>query len=93
MSLDVRPEFDVESFTRLEHLKAISLNHGLIQDCGRGWHITEIFADESFTKRSVRWQGKKRFRIECHFWYGILMIWSDGRWTTMANKLKSCRFL
>ena len=53
VSLDVRPESDLESFTGLSHLKAIPVNHGRIQDCGRGRHIFQIPADESFTKRCV----------------------------------------
>lgn len=66
VSLDVRPKFDVESVTRPEHLKAISLDHGLIEDCGGRRDMSQIFADECFMKGSVRWQGKKSFRIECH---------------------------
>ena len=66
MSLDVRPETDVESVTRLEHLQTIPLNHGLIQDSGGCRDMSQVLADECFTKGSVRWQGKKSFRIESH---------------------------
>ena len=63
VSLDMRSKSDLESFTRLQHLQAISLHSGLIQDSGRRGYIFNILADESFTKRSVRWQGKKSFRM------------------------------
>lgn len=66
VSLDVRPETDVESVTRLKHLQTISLDHGLIHDSGRRRDIFQILANESFTKGSVWWQGKKSFRMECH---------------------------
>ena len=67
VSLDMRSKSDLESFTRLQHLKAISLNNGLIQDCGRRGYIFYILADERFTKRSVRWQGMKSCRVGYHF--------------------------
>ena len=54
VSLDVRPEPDVESVTRLEHLKAIPLDHGLVEDCGGRRDMSQIFANERFTKDSVR---------------------------------------
>ena len=53
VSLDMRPEPNVESFACLQHLKAIPLDHGLIQDCGWGRDIFQIFTDESLTKRCV----------------------------------------
>lgn len=81
MSLDVRPESDLKSFTRLQHLSAIPLNDSPIKDRGRSRHIFQILADQSFTKRCVRWQGKKAFRIEVHFWLLVQVVdeLSDGR--------------
>ena len=67
VSLDVRPESDLESFTCLQHLKAISLNHGFVQNRGRRRHLSQMFADESITKLCLGWQGKKGLGIECHF--------------------------
>lgn len=67
VSLDVRPETDVESVTRLEHLQTIPLHHGLIHDSDGRRDIFQILAKESFTKDSLRWQGKERCRIKCHF--------------------------
>lgn len=66
VSLDVRPESDVESVTCLEHLKAIPLDYGLIEDCRGRRDMSHILADECFTKGSVRWQRKKSFRIGFH---------------------------
>lgn len=66
MGLDVRPEPDLEGLTCLEHLEAIPLNHGLIQDCGRRRNIFQVLANEGFTKCCVGWQGKKASRIKCH---------------------------
>ena len=51
----MRAESDVESVTRLEHLKAIPFCHRLIEDCGGHRDMSQTFADESFTKGSVRW--------------------------------------
>ena len=62
----MRPESDLKSRTRLEHLKAVPSDHGLIQDCGGCRDMSQILADECFAKGSVRWQGKKSIRIECH---------------------------
>lgn len=66
MSLDMRSETDMKSFTRLQHLEAIPLNHGLIQDCGRRGDIFQSLANESFAKYSLRWQGEKGIYIELH---------------------------
>ena len=67
MSLDVRAEFDLESLTRLQHLQAVPLNDGLIQDRGRRGHMVQFLADESFAKVCLRWKGEKSFCIEYHF--------------------------
>ena len=66
VSLDVWPESDPESFTRLQHLTAVPLNYRLIQYCARRRHIPQIFADEKIAKHCLRWQGKKSFDVECH---------------------------
>lgn len=67
MGLDMRPESDLESFTRLQHLEAIPFHDGLIQDRGRRGHMFQFLADKSFAKLRLGWKGKKRFRIKCHF--------------------------
>lgn len=66
VSLDMRPEVKLQSFTGFQHLTAISLYHRQVNDCSWRGYIFQSPSNESFAEVRLGRGGQEIPREACH---------------------------